>query len=522
MNRVRTTAWRWAVVAGVLVLAFAPTFPLLAAALRQSAKNALWTESFVKAVVGSLRLGVGVGVVALVLGLPLGLLAALYRFPGRLPLVMVQALPLLLPSFLLAIGWRNLAGGGRIAWFLAPGALGGSILVLGLQMSPLPFFAALAACRSLTAPQIDAARLHGGEKTVMIRSAAACLPVAGMAALLAGILSLTDPGAPQVFRLNTAAMAIRTSFASLNDKVLAAQQCLVMAGLALLLTAPVLIVGLGRLAAAVLARQTRPAMPYPQLPAKPRAPGRIALVGLIAITTVGIGLPALGLCLPAVRDPMFGRAAEKVWDTAGPSLVYTAGAGGVAVLLALGVALAAANDWRLRSVTLGVLLLLLALPPALGAIGVVHAAAKAPPALDWLMRSQLTVAVVLGLRLLPVAAIAMMRAVGSLSPSWTEAAKVHGVGRIRLFGRVILPVLTPTLLIGLLLVTVLAAADVTTTHLLHPAGRQSLPLAISTVMANAPEGLVASLCLLYLLGVVGLMVLGGLVLRWWLLLKRTP
>ena len=97
----------------------------------------------------------------------------------------------------------------------------------------------------------------------------------------------------------------------------------------------------------------------------------------------------------------------------------------------------------------------------------------------------------------------MMRAVGTLSPSWTDAAKVHGVSWGRFLLRVILPLLAPAVLVGALLVMVLAAADITTTHLLQPTtGRPSLPLAIFTVMANSPEGLVASLCLIYLFGVL--------------------
>ncbi len=513
-RRSRTTVWRWAVVWGVLALAIAPAVPLLAAALGEPAKNPLWTEAFAAAVANSLSLAVAVGVVSLAVGFPLGLLSALYRFPGRVPLIAVQALPLLLPSFLLAIGWRNLLGGGRLPAFLlaafpsvghlnaSPNGRPGAVLVLGLQAVPLVLFATWAACRNLTASQIDAARLAGGEKTVWTLSAGSCAPVAVVTALLAGILSLTDPGAPLIFRCHSAAMEIRTSFASLGDKVLAARQCLVMAGLALSLAVPVLLVGLRRLAAAVLAQQTRPALPYPH-----PALGLLTQISLIGVIALGTGAAALGLCLPAIRDPMFGRAAQKVWATAGPSLVYTTGAGALAVVLALAVALAAGRDWRLRSAALGLFLMLLALPPALGAIGVVHLAAKAPPALDWLTRSQLTVALVLGLRFLPVAVVAMMRAVGSLSPSWTDAAEVHGVSRLWLLLRVIVPVLMPAILVSVLLVVVLAAADVTTVHLLHPPGRQSLPLAIFTVMANSPEGLVASLCLLYLLGVLGLMAL---------------
>ena len=124
-------------------------------------------------------------------------------------------------------------------------------------------------------------------------------------------------------------------------------------------------------------------------------------------------------------------------------------------------------------------------------------------------------ALVLGLRFVPVAAVVMMRAVGSLSPSWTDAARVHGVATPRLFVRIILPNLVSAIVVSLLLVMVLAAADITTTHLLQPPGAQSLPVAIFTVMANSPEGLVASLCLLYLLCVVLLLAAASQLPRFW-------
>ncbi len=61
---------------------------------------------------------------------------------------------------------------------------------------------------------------------------------------------------------------------------------------------------------------------------------------------------------------------------------------------------------------LAVLLALLAMPPTLAAIGVSQVATHASPQLDWLTRSQLIVALVLGLRFLSVATVVMMRAVG--------------------------------------------------------------------------------------------------------------
>ncbi len=510
-----TTVCCWLIAASVLALASAPTVPLAAMALTSSSAQPVWTQSFTHTLGTSLLLGLGVAVTSLAVGLPLGLMVPLYRFPGRSLLATAQALPLLLPSFLPAIGWSNLAAADWFPRFLCPDGFFGCVFVLGLQAVPLVFFATWAAAVNLTGSQIDAARLAGGEAAVLKHSAGACTPVAVLAALLAGVLSLSDTGAPLIFGCRSVAVEILTTFAALYDFELAGRQCLVLAGLVLLLTAPLLIVGLRLLAAAILARQTRPVTPYHHA-----LLGRILPVALLAVLVIGIGMPTLGLCLPAVHDPMPGRALAKAWSTIGATFTYTFGAGAVAVLTATCLALIAGRDLRLRLAVLGVLLMLLAMPPALGALGTSYAATRAPAQFDWLLRSQLTVALVLGLRLLPVATVVMMRAVGTLSPSWTDAAKVHGVSRGRFLLRVILPLLAPAILVGVLLVMVLAAADITTTHLLHPTtGRPSLPLAIFTVMANSPEGLVASLCLIYLFGVVLLMAAATQLSRW--LRRRT-
>src|SRR4029078_2506073 len=83
------------------------------------------------------------------------------------------------------------------------------------------------------------------------------------------------------------------------------------------------------------------------------------------------------------------------------------------------------------------------------------------------------------------------------SPTWACVAGVHGVPLATYLWRVVLPIVLPAGGVMFLLVGVLATADPNTVLLLHPPGEASLPLAIFTVMANAPETLVASLCLVY-------------------------
>jgi ABC-type Fe3+ transport system permease subunit len=330
-----------------------------------------------------------------------------------------------------------------------------------------------------------------------------------LSSLLAGVLSLSDPGGPLILGCRAAAVEIRTTFAALYDYELAGRQCLALAAIVFLVTAPLVVVGLRRLTAAILARQTRPARPYGH-----RAVGSLGFAGLFMSLSIGVVVPALGLCLPAVENPMWTRAWEKVVATAFPTLWFTCGAGFVAVLLGTALALAARTRRRLQALVLGAFVLLLALPPSLSAMGVAMLAASAPPQFDWLLRSSLTVPLVLGLRLLPLVAVGMIRAVESLSSSWYEAARLHGVRPWRFGSRVIVPLILPAMVIAFLVTAVLSASDITTTHLLQPPGRQSLPVAIFTVMANSPEGLVASLCLLYLSVVTVTLLLASFIPRW--------
>ena len=496
-------------VVGILAMAAAPTIPLIVVGATANSDTTIWSRSFVESLRTSLLLSASVAILCLAVGFPLGLLAALYRFRLRAFLILLQALPLLLPSFLLAIGWSSLVGVPWLPRVLVPTGFWGITLVLGMQSAPLVFFTTLAACRNLTASQIDAARLQGGEPTVLRLSAQACCRPAVLAALLAGVLSLSDPGAALILGGHVVAVEILTTFSSLFDFGLAARQCLLLAGLVMLLVLPLLVVGLRALAVAVLARQTRAPALYPH-----RGLGRATMFSLLAVLLVALGIPALGLCLPALNNPMLGRAGQVIQRTVGQTIVYSGGAGLIAVALATGLALAVRERPKWRLAVVGILLALFTLPPALGALGVVQSATKGPPQLDWLIRGQFTVSLILGLRFLPIATLAMMRAVGSLSTGWTDAARLHGVSSTRFHRRVILPLLKPALLVSFVLVVVLATADITTVLLLHPPGRMSLPVALFTVMANSPEGLTASLCLLYLGAVTLLMAAAAMIPKW--------
>ena len=437
----------------ILGLAAAPPMPLVWRVAHIPSDQPLWTPVFARALANSLFVGAGVASISFVVGTPLGLLTALYRFPGRRGLALLQALPLLFPSFLPAIGWSNLAGIGWLARSAAPSGLLGTIIVLGLQAVPLPFFATWAACRNLTASQIEVARLHGGEKTVIFLAGRACFGTGLLTALLAGILSFSDPGAVLILGCRTAAVEITTSFSALFDFELAGKQCLALAIVVLALTCLHLEFGLRKLASAVLARQTRPLTPYLH-----SGLATVAACGLAGTAAIGVGLPLAGLCLPIIGNPMVGRAARTVAMTLWPTALYCGGAAVVAAGFGLVLAVVTRAGPRSRMAAMGVLLLLLTLPPSLSALGFIYTSSAAAGSLDILLRSDFAVMLALGLRLLPVATVALMRSVGSLSSSWLDAAALHGVPGPLFFRRVALPLVLPGMGAAMLLVAVLSAA----------------------------------------------------------------
>jgi iron(III) transport system permease protein len=203
--------------------------------------------------------------------------------------------------------------------------------------------------------------------------------------------------------------------------------------------------------------------------------------------------------LPLTNGIDAARAASEIMRTFVNTLIYAGGAGLVAVSLGFLLAVSVGRDNQLRSVALAAALVIFTLPPSLGALGLIHAAANSPPWLDWLTRSRATVCIALGFRFLPVAVLVGLRSWGTVSQTWTHAAAVHGVPFTRFFSQVLLRHCAPAIGASVLLVGLLATAEVGTVLLIHPPGQSSLPLAIFTVMANAPESLVSSLCLGYLL-----------------------
>src|SRR5215210_189096 len=106
----RPGIWRTAGITTVFFIAALPAAPLVWSALGSLASPAVFAgNAFRNALENSLSLALCVAAVSLGIGLPLGVLTALYEFPGRSVFFTLATLPLLVPSFLFAIGWASVA-----------------------------------------------------------------------------------------------------------------------------------------------------------------------------------------------------------------------------------------------------------------------------------------------------------------------------------------------------------------------------------------------------------------------------
>ncbi|MCH9033947.1 MAG: hypothetical protein IID42_05520, partial [Planctomycetes bacterium] len=226
---------------------------------------------------------------------------------------------------------------------------------------------------------------------------------------------------------------------------------------------------------------------------------------------VGVVAPVVGLTAPIARGSDILTALSELLRTATNTLVYAAGAGATAVIFGMLLAVFVGRNRQLRTACLGVSLTLFALPPAFLAIGIVRLGAEAPSWADPVLRSRLTVCLTLALRFFPVAAVLALRSWSSTSPSWALVGGLHGVSLPTYLRRVAFPLALPAAGVATLIVALLATADIGTVLLLHPPGQDSFPLAIFTVMANARESYVASLCLVYILAAGGFLTLAWMV-----------
>ena len=191
----------------------------------------------------SIQLGIGTAVLATTIGVPLGMLLARADLPAKRFLRVALVVPLVLPSYMLALAWIYVGGSAGLVTQLIGRdllsrwtySLTGAILVLGLSLYPLSMLATEAAARRIEASLEEVALLVAGpRRTVWSITLPLIAPSIAGAALLTFVLALSEFSVPSVLRVRVFTTEVFTAFAALYDFGAATARATPMLALALI------------------------------------------------------------------------------------------------------------------------------------------------------------------------------------------------------------------------------------------------------------------------------------------------
>ncbi len=488
--------------AAAIVLGIAP---IAVMATRVSAADlAAIAEPRTLALLGrTLLVGGGAALIALVVGLPVGFLAARTNVWGRPLLRALVLVPLCLPPLMLAMSWC----------VLVP-MRGGSMIVLLLGAANFPLVALFAgrAFERVDARREEAALLAGGLSAVVRMELPLILPAALAGTALAFVFAIHD------FALPDYVSSVGVKFNVYADEIFASWQIDHADGKAVATAIPLVALTLLALLPALVLRRrgslatigTDFQSPAELALGRARAPASI-LAWTVVVLTAGVPLGRLaweagggaqGWELATV-SASFARAIELAGDNLSASLGFGVAAASLVVPLAL-VLGHATERARLGRALEWLAVLPLAVPAVLFAIGEIALYNNAVTA-DF-YASPLLVVLMLAGRFLAFPILIVSGAVASLDQRLEEAARLAGAGPGRRLVSNVTPGVWPALLGGWMLVFVFAVRELDSA-ILVPAANQAVMIRVYNAVHFGRDDFVAALALL----VVFVIVLPGIV-----------
>jgi iron(III) transport system permease protein len=381
--------------------------------------------------------------------------------PGRRLWSVLVVLPVAIPDFVTGFGWVSVAP--------AVHGFAGAAVVMTLALYPLMYLPVAAALRGADPSQEEVARSLGLSRWQTFRrvTLAHARPALLGGCVLVSLALLAEYGAFEVLRYQTLTTQIFFESERSYDLPLASSLTLILVVISLaVLGGDALARGRGRVARSVA-------------PARARRMHRLggaavpALLGLGTLVGLALGVPVGVIIYWLVKGgtttlPASASVAGAALTTAG----YAAGAGLLATVLALPVALLAVRHPRRSTVGLerGTLIVQ-AIPGLIIALALVYFSVRAASSLY-----QSTPLLVVGYAIMffPLALVAVRTSVAQAPLALEDVGRSLGRGRLAVWLRVVLPLVGPGLAAGFCLVFLSTVTELTLTLVLVPTGVQTL------------------------------------------------
>ena len=294
---------------GAMAVAFFVVLPVLVLAGHAlMADSSHWAHlaSYVlpQALLNTLLLLLGVGVVCAALGTGSAWLVTAYDFPGRSVLTWALLLPLAVPTYIVAFAYLDLMHPiGPVQTFLRAvlgydsprqfrlpdlRSLQGAIFVLGFVLYPYVYLATRVMFMSQAASLLEAARTLGASRSEVFRQVVIPLarPAIVVGLSLALLEALNDIGASEFLGVQTLTVSVYTTWTTRSDLGGAAQIALAMLCIIIVL---IMLERHGR-------RRQRFASTQRMRPMQPRRLRGVAAIGALALGAVPV---LLGFAIPS-------------------------------------------------------------------------------------------------------------------------------------------------------------------------------------------------------------------------------
>ena len=476
----RAPWWLWVAAAVVLIPIALPIGALVVrvAGASDETLSILFDARTFELLVRSALLTTLVTAAAIVVGVGAAWITVRTDLPGRSLWGVLVALPLVVPSYVIALSFLSASGPrglfARITGTTLPvlDGLAGAWLALTISTFPYVFLIVAAALRRIDPALEDAARGLGAPPLRVFRTVTLpqLRPAIGAGALLVALYTLSDFGAVSLMRFDAFTRVIYAQYAGRLDRTPAA-----VLSVALIVIALAIIWGEERTrgsAAYFSHRPNRPALPR-HLSSAGRAAAACAL-GLIVIT--GLVLPVAVLISWVAEGSALGEGVTINWAAVGGSLLGSSLAAIVAMVAAVPVAVLAVryrsrvSGWLERSVFVA-----FSLPHITVAIAVVFFSVRY---LGPFYQSLVVLVVVYASVFLAQATGSTKASMLQVDPAVEEASRGLGRGPWTTLKRITIPLIRPGLLAGGALVFHTTMKELPATLLLRPTGFDTLAVDI--------------------------------------------
>jgi iron(III) transport system permease protein len=542
--------WRPLPVAAALICAALVALPVLGvfASFVQAEGSRATLAHLASTVIPSAALETGLLVAMVMLGVTVlgttsAWLVAAHEFPGRRAFEWALLLPLAMPGYIVAYAYTDfLQFAGPVQtllrasfgwqrgdyWFPEIRSMPGAAFVFTVVLYPYVYLLARTAFLARTASMIDAARSLGLTpwQTWLRVNLPLARPAVAAGALLALMETLADYGAAAYFGLQTFTTAIYRAWYALGDRIAASQLAAVL--LVVVLVVMALEVRMrGRARFYSPPNNARPA-PRTQLS---RGGSALSFVACCVPLLLGFVLPVLillHLLWPTLGESQWGRYLGWLSN----SLLIAGAAAALALSAVLGIAYAQRllpAGWSATAVKLAAKVMNLgyAVPGAVIAVGILLPLAAFDNALDAALKSWFgfgsgllltgTVFALLYAYLVRYFAVAFQpveAGLARITPTMDASARSLGSGPLEVFRRVHLPLLSPSLAAGALLVFVDVMKELPATLVLRPFNFDTLAVIAYQMAADERLGEAALPSLtLVLVGVVPVIMLSRAISR---------